>query len=258
MIEKTEEKRKKKERKLEGEKNNKKREITIPGEKIISGKEYLPGEGTERVGEDIVARRFGLADISDRLVKVIPLSGIYMPRVGNIVIGRVTDITFNGWLIDVRAPYISFLSVSEYPKYIKGDLTEYYDIGDMIACKVISVKRRSIELTVKGRGLGKLERGMIIYINSNKVPRVIGRGGSMIKIIKEKTKCEIVVGQNGVVWISGSKVEDELKAKEAIMFVVSRSFIEGLTDKVKEWFENKGQEISKAKGKIKKIEKKEK
>jgi len=226
----------------EAEVKESKREVAIPGEKIVSGKEYLPGEGTRREGDDIIANKFGLVSILDRLVKVIPLSGIYMPRAGNIVIGMVSDVTFNGWLIDIRAPYNAFLSVAEVSRYLKGDLTEYYDIGDMIACKVFAVKHRSIDLTIKSRGLGKLEKGIIIYINSNKVPRVIGREGSMIKIIKDETSCDIVVGQNGVVWISGSKIEDELKAKEAIMFVVNKSYVEGLTEKVKEWFEkNKGE-----------------
>ena len=218
-------------------KPEKTREIAIPGEKIVSGKDYLPGDGTRREGDDIVASRFGLADISDRLVKLIPLSGIYMPRIGNVVIGRVEDITFNGWLMDLKAPYSSFLSVSECPMFVKGDLTEYFDIGDMMACKVTSVKQKGVDLTIKGRGLGKLENGMIVHINSNKVPRVIGREGSMIRMIKLETNCDITVGQNGVVWISGKKVEDELKAKEAVMFVVNRSFIDGLTDKVQEWFE---------------------
>jgi len=221
----------------EHKEEKKRREIAIPGEKIVSGKEYLPGDGARREGDDIMASKFGLADISGRLVKVIPLSGTYLPRVGNVVIGIVTDVTFNGWLMNLKAPYSSFLSLSEVPMFIKGDLKEYYDIGDVLSCKVISVKQKGIDLTIKGRGLGKLGRGMIIQINSNKVPRVIGREGSMIKLIKEETNCNITVGQNGVVWISGDKVENELKAKEAILFVVNKSFIDGLTDKVKDWFD---------------------
>lgn len=223
----------------ENTKNQEKREIAIPGEIIVSGKEYLPGDGTRREGENIVAGRFGLTDISGKLVKIIPLSGIYSPRMGNTIIGRIRDVTFNGWLIEIRSPYTSFLSVSECPRYIKGDLTEYLDIGDMVTCKVTSVKRKGIDLTIKGRGLGKLEEGIIIFINSNKVPRVIGKEGSMIKLIKEKTNCRVVVGQNGIVWISGEKPDDEILAREAIEFVTNKSFISGLTDKVKEWFEEK-------------------
>jgi len=222
------------------EKVEKKREVTIPGEIIVSGRDYLPGDGTRREEDDIVASRYGLVDISGRLVKIIPLSGIYMPRAGNVVIGRVSDVTFNGWIMEVNAPYQSFLPVSEYPRFIKGDLTEFYDIGDMIACKVNSVKRKGIDLTLKGQGLGKLEGGIIIFINSNKVPRVIGREGSMIRLIKQETGCEIVVGQNGIIWIQGNSVEDELKAKNAIMFVVSKSFVDGLTEKVEDWFKKNG------------------
>ena len=228
---------KKIEEKKPEKKEKKKRELVIPGEKIVSGKEYLPGDGTRREGESILANRYGLADISGRLVKVIPLSGTYAPRTGNIIIGRVVDVTFNGWLMDIGSPYSTFLSVSECPRYIKGDLTEEFNFGDMLVCKVSSVKRKGIDLTIKGRGLGKLEKGIIISINSNKVPRVIGREGSMIKLIKEETNCSITVGQNGVVWISGDNIESELKAKEAILFVVNKSYIEGLTDKVKEFFE---------------------
>ena len=229
------------------------REIVIPGEKIADGDDYLAGEGTRKEGKSIIASRFGLADKSDRLIKIIPLSGIYMARRGNTVIGKILDITFNGWIIDIGSPYASFLPVAECPRFInKNDLAEFYDIGDMIVAKVWSVKRKGIDLTIKSRGLGKLEGGMIIKINSNKVPRVIGKAGSMINLIKEATGCDITVGQNGIIWLRGSKVEDELFAEKAIRFVTEKSFIEGLTEKTKEWLEEQKQEEKKEKTKEKK------
>jgi exosome complex component RRP4 len=88
--------------------------------------------------------------------------------------------------------------------------------------------------------LGKIEDGMIIEVNPYKVPRVIGKEGSMIKMIKDETNCNITVGQNGFVWIKGDKIEDELLAKKAILFVTEKSFISGLTDEVIKFFkENK-------------------
>lgn len=219
-------------------KNEDRRKIVIPGETIISGEEYLPGEGTRKEGKDIVAEKYGLADISGRLVRIISLSGSYIPRYGNTVIGRITDITFNGWIVDINSPYLAFLPVSEVPRFIsKENLADFFDIGDSIACKVLNVKRKSIDLSIIGKGLGKLEGGMIMKINSNKVPRVIGKEGSMIKLIKQNTKCEIIVGQNGLIWIKSDNIENELKAKEAILFVVNKSYIEGLTEKVKEFLE---------------------
>ncbi len=75
------------------------RQIIIPGEVIASGNDFLPGEGTEKRGDDIVALRFGLAEEFNKLVKVIPLSGVYNARRGNVVIGKVESINFNGWFI---------------------------------------------------------------------------------------------------------------------------------------------------------------
>lgn len=216
------------------------REIVIPGEVIKTGEDYLPGEGTRKEGSNIISSKFGLKDEQDMLIKVIPLSGTYMPRRGNLVIGKVTDITFNGWLMDINSPYSSFLSLMECPRFFKkDDLGEYFQIGDMIACKIWSVKRKGVDLTIKSRGLGKLEGGIIIQINSNKVPRVIGKEGSMIGLIKEATGCEISVGQNGLVWIQGQKVEDEIFAKEAILFITEKSFVLGLTEKMQKWLEEK-------------------
>ncbi len=222
----------------EAEEREIKREIVIPGEIMASGQDYLPGDWTKREKNDIVALRFGLSDKFGRLVKIIPLSGTYIPRKGNVVIGKVTDISFNGWIMDIDAPYPSFLSAMECSRFVnKNDLSECYDIGDMIVCKVFAVKRKGVDLTARGRNLGKLEDGIVIYVNSNKVPRVIGKEGSMINLIKKETDCDIIVGQNGVIWVKGARVEDELFAKKAILFVTEKSFIEGLTDKVKEWFE---------------------
>ncbi|PIN89863.1 RNA-binding protein [Candidatus Pacearchaeota archaeon CG10_big_fil_rev_8_21_14_0_10_32_14] len=218
--------------------SEKERKVVIPGEVIVKGHDYLPGENTEKRGDSIVALRYGLAEEFRGLVKVIPLSGIYTPRRGNVVLGIVSNLTFNGWVIDVGAPDRAFLPLMEVPRFVnKNDIAEVMDIGDAVAVKIWSVKRRSIDLSIKSRGLGKLEDGMIFKINPNKVPRVIGREGSMVSLIKEETGCNITVGQNGYIWIKGEKVEDEILAKNAIMFITERSFVSGLTDKVKEWFD---------------------
>jgi exosome complex component RRP4 len=179
-----------------------------------------------------------LAEENKKLVKVIPLSGVYQPRRGNVVIGKVENVTFNGWVIDINTAEGAFLSLMEVPRYVnKDDLEEVFMIGDMVVAKIGSINKRGIDLTVKLKGLGRLDKGMIISINPNRVPRVIGKEGSMISLIKEKTKCRITVGQNGLIWINGDKIEDELFAKRAILHVAEKSFMSGLTDEMKDWFE---------------------
>ena len=214
------------------------RKITIPGEILVSGDDYLPGEGTEKKGEDIIATRYGLLEETGKLMKVIPLSGVYSARRGNVVIGKVENITFNGWILDIGTPQTAFLPISETQRYVdKNGLDEVLDIGEMAVAKIDNISKRGVDLTIKMRGLGRIEKGIIIKVNSNKVPRVIGKDGSMVSLIKDETKCNITVGQNGFIWVQGENVEDELRAKEAILFIVENSFVEGLTEEVKKWFE---------------------
>jgi len=214
----------------------KKRIIVIPGEKISDADDYLPGEGTEKRKDGIYSLKYGLAEETNNLVKVIPLSGVYQARRGNVIIGKVEMITFNGWIVDICAAENGFLSLMEVPRYVNKDgLEEVMDIGDMIVAKIWNINKRGIDLSIKSRGLGKIDDGLIIKVNSNKVPRIIGKEGSMIKIIKDETNCNITVGQNGLIWIKGNKIEDELLAKKAIMFVTEKSFISGLTEELTKW-----------------------
>jgi len=213
------------------------RKIVIPGEIIAKGDDYLPGENTQKTSEGIIAIKYGLSEEYNKLVKVIPLSGTYKPRRGNIVIGKVEDLNFNGWRIDIGVPGSTFLSLMEVPRYVNKDgLDEVMDIGDMVVANVWNVNRRGIDLSIKRRGLGKIEEGLIVEVNPNKVPRIIGKEGSMINLIKEQTGCSITVGQNGFVWIKGDKIENELLAKKAVLFITEKSFISGLTDAVEKWF----------------------
>jgi len=216
------------------------RKIVVPGEVIASGGDYLPGEWTEKIGENIVALKYGLAEETNRLVKVIPLSGVYYPRRGNVVIGKVENVTFNGWVMDIGVAENAFLPVTEVPRFVSKDaLDEVLDIGDCAVLKIWGINKRGIDLSIHARGLGRIDEGLIIQINPYKVPRVIGKEGSMIKIIKDETGCEITVGQNGLIWIQGDKIEKELFAKEAILFVTEKSFINGLTEELKKWFDSR-------------------
>jgi len=214
------------------DKKKKERTLVVPGEVIASGDDYLPGDFTRKEREDIIASRYGLAETSGRVVKIIPVSGVFEPRRGNTVIGRVVDINFSGWSVEIGGPYGSFLPLAECPRFInRNNIEEFANIGDVLSAKIWSVKKGSVDLTLKSRGLGKLEGGRLIQINPHKVPRVIGKEGSMINLIKDSTKTEINVGQNGFIWLKGD-FDGEKKAEEAIKLVCQESASDGLTEKI--------------------------
>ena len=50
------------------------RKLVIPGETIVSGDDYLPGDFTRKEGKDVIANRYGLAEIG-KVIKIIPVSG---------------------------------------------------------------------------------------------------------------------------------------------------------------------------------------
>ena len=219
----------------------KNKDIAVPGEILAEGMDNLPGEGTYRDGEKIVAGRLGLVMVDGRAIKLIPLSGRYIPKTHDTIIGNVEDITFSGWRIDTNSAYSAMLSMKDATSdYIArgADLTKYYDLGDYVVCEVVNVtSQKLIDVSMKGPGLKKLDGGRVIKVNPNKVPRIIGKQGSMVSMIKDATGCRIVVGQNGLVWIDGDP-KGELTVVKTIQKIEEESHTTGLTDRIKEFLEN--------------------
>ncbi|MFH2021513.1 MAG: exosome complex RNA-binding protein Rrp4 [archaeon] len=223
------------------------KDIVVPGEVLASGMGYLPSQGTYRLGDNILASRLGVARLDGKVIKILPLSGKYLPRKGDVIIGKVVDINFSGWSVETNSAYAAMLSMKDATgDFIRrgADLTRYFDIEDYIVTKIYNVTSQNlIDLTMKGPGLKKLEGGRIINVNPSKVPRIIGKQGSMVSMVKRATNCNIIVGQNGVVWIKGLNPVDELLTVETIGKIEEESHISGLTDRIKEFLESKGKTV---------------
>lgn len=220
----------------------KEKEIVVPGETLAVGMDNLPGLGTYREGENIIASRLGLVQLDGRTIKLIPLSGRYIPKRNDVIICKVIDVGFSGWRLDTNSPYSAMMSLKDATsEYIPrgADLTQYYDLGDFIVGEITNVtSQKLVDVTMKGPGLRKLKGGRIIEVASNKVPRIIGKAGSMVSMIKNATGCNITVGQNGLAWIQGTP-EMEFLAIQTIRKIENESHLSGLTDKIKEYLEKK-------------------
>jgi len=219
----------------------KERDIVVPGDVLATGMDFLPAGGAYREKESIIASQVGMVNISGRLVKVVALNGKYIPQRGETVIGQISDMGMKNWFVD-----IGYLNEAVIPlrdastDYITrdADLTQYYNYGDYVVAGITRVtKSKQIDLTMKGLGFRKLTGGRIIRVNSAKIPRIIGKEGSMIGMIKQMTECRIIVGQNGFVWISSFDVEKERIAVEAIKMIEKNAHIQGLTEEIKSFLE---------------------
>jgi exosome complex component RRP4 len=216
------------------------REIVAPGDLLAHGKN-MSGPGTYSDNGVVYASQLGVRGFHDGKVTVLPLGGKYMPLAGDEVIGRVQDVNNNFWLVDINAPYPAPLHVDESPWQVAiGESGRYLAQGDMVLVRVQSVDViKRARLTMKdGRSLRKLLGGMVMEVSPSKVPRVIGKGGSMISMIKEMTGCIVIMGQNGRVWIEGEP-DRMVIAAEAIALIDKNAQQSGLTDTVEAFLTEK-------------------
>jgi len=218
------------------------RQLVTPGELLAEG-DFFEGDNTFRDGNKIFAARIGLVSTRGKRVFVVALKGCYMPKPGDLVVGKVIDVELSGWNVDINAPYNAMLFVSEAldkpfnPR--EDELTKYFTVGDVVLARVIAHDRtRDPILTIKAPGLGKISHGHIVTITPTKIPRLIGRKGSMVNLLKRETGCSIIVGQNGRIIVSGRRAEDENLAISAIRMIDREAHTQGLTDRVAKFLKN--------------------
>lgn len=218
----------------------KNKEIAVPGEVLAEGMGFVPSKGIRREKDKLIAEQVGMISIEGKVIKLIPLRGVYIPKVGDKVIAKVIDVLMTGWRLDIRGPYSAVLSMKDATSdFIQrgADLTQYFALGDYVLTKITNVtSQKLVDVSMKGPGLRKLRGGRILKVNSHKVPRVIGKEGSMVVMLKQATGCNILVGQNGWIWIDGEP-KQEVLAEKAIMKIESEAHLSGLTDRIKDFLE---------------------
>ena len=227
-----------------------KRQLVVPGDLVAEG-DYIAGDNTYKEKDKIYASRVGIVEYETKRIDVVALKSFYIPRMEDIVIGTITEVGFSGWMVDINSPYPALLRASDVLsrpfKPQKDDLPQVLDAGDLVVAKIVSYDRtHDPQLTVAEPGLGKITRGQILKVTPTKVPRIIGRKGSMISMIKQETGCNIILGVNGVVLITGKTLEDEQLATMAILKIEAESHTTGLTDRITQMLK---QEKSKRGGK---------
>jgi len=208
--------------------------VVVPGD-FISDEVNRAGEGTYVDDGKVYAMNYGIVHDKGE-IKVVALSGKYVPTNGDIVIGKIVEISFPYWIVDIASPYEARLHNSEFGRGTErkiefGDMSNYLDLSDLIVAKVLNVDAlMRVDLTLRDEfKIG--DRGRLIEISHTKVPRVIGRSGSMIKLLKEKCNCFIFIAKNGRIWIKGREADMNL-ALEVVLMITNEAHTSGLTDRV--------------------------
>lgn len=191
--------------------------IVLPGEVVAGQPMAIPGcyvSGGKSVASVISLMRDG---------KFIPLKGTYLPTPDDYVVGIVVEERFSGYSVELHSPYLGNLSSRE---------TRYqFKAGDLISAKIAEVSEVNEAILMDERPLGV---GSIIEVDYVKVPRIIGRNGSMLEMIRQYTGTDVFVGKNGRIFVRGG---DALLAGRAILKIDVEAHVPGLTDRIKQFLE---------------------
>lgn len=214
-----------------------KRRYVIPGDKIVEGN-FRPLMNVIKAGNALIATRIGIAETGRDGVKVIPLSGVYIPRVNDLVIGKIVDHSSLSWEVDVNSCFSAHLPAQDVFgrdfSPARDDMTKHFAVGDMITARIMAFDRtRDPMLTVQDRDLGKIARGEALKISATRVPRLIGKRGSMIQTIEQATQTRVLIGQNGIVVVTGRTPEGIKLAVRAIKMVEEEAHTANLTQRIK-------------------------
>ena len=223
-----------------------KRKYVIPGDVVTTGP-FRPEQNVVLEGEKIISTAVGISEIYEDSVRVISLTGKYIPKIDDLVIGKVNSHTSLSWELDINSCYVGFLPAQDV---FGRDFSTHADelstklrTGDLVAARIANFDRtRDPLVTISDRDLGTIDSGVLVEISPSKVPRLIGKRGSMIQMIEMATNAAVTIGQNGWVVVSCETPEGLLKAKKAIEMVDQKAHVANLTDQIKEMLEIKDDE----------------
>ena len=197
-----------------------KKRFVLPGDVLTTAPLRLE-RNVVLEGKKIISTTIGLSSVFNDSVKVIPLTGIYIPRIDDLVIGIIKTISGNSWFADINSCYQGMLLGQDvfgrgsYPT--KSEMEERLTKGDIIFAKIAnSDRQREPLISIADQSLGKIDSGELVKISPTKIPRLIGKHGSMIQTIEGSTNSTITVGQNGLVLL---KCDNSAGLKKAIASV---------------------------------------
>ena len=220
-------------------------QFVLPGDVIVTGN-YRPEQNVILEGDRLMSTAIGFSEIKDDLVTVTPLTGLYTPKTDDLVVGKIVSHSAMSWEVNINSCYAGMLPATDvfgrdFSSH-SDDLSAKLSNGDLIVARIVNAdKTRDPLLTISGRELGKIDSGELVEFSPSKVPRLIGKRGSMIQMIEGATGAQIIIGQNGMLVVSCDDPNGLLKAIKAIELVEEKAHVANLTDQVNEMLELKSE-----------------
>jgi exosome complex component RRP4 len=187
--------------------------VVTPGQVISTDTgAFLRGHGTYLSNHQLIASVAGVVEKVNQLISVRPLVSRYIGEVGDIIVGRITEVGNKRWKVDVNGQQDASLMLSAvnlpggaqrrrtYEDQLQ--MRTFFIENDLISAEIQEVRYDgTLSLHTRSLKYGKLENGQFIQVSPSLVKRMKQH---MISLDNGKLGIDLILGNNGYIWISRS------------------------------------------------------
>jgi exosome complex RNA-binding protein Rrp4 len=183
--------------------------VYLPGEELPVQEGFLRGHGTvysTKTG-GLTASVVGRVERVNKLITVKPLKARYTGSVGDVVVGRITEVGNKRWKLDINARVEATLLLGAinlpggaqrrrtYEDVLQ--MRELFAENDVVSCEVSSFYRDG-GMAVQTRSLkyGKLENGLLCIVPPSLIKRL------KTHFVTLNCGVHLVIGHNGYIWLT--------------------------------------------------------
>jgi exosome complex component RRP4 len=203
---------------------HKKKRIVVPGDLLTDERKKI-GQHVFVENGKVYSDVLGINYPDSSVAYVVPLHGNYIPQRDDLVVGIVSKETVKGYMVDINSIYESYIPEDAARDRLKR--------GSIVSAKIGDVDELNEADLFDVR---VFYGGEIVSVSPTKIPRVIGKNGSMLNVLKSGTGCSLLAGRNGWVWV---KDGDAALLKEALSLIEREAHLDNLTIKVEEFLKSK-------------------
>jgi len=193
--------------------------LTCPGEPITSSQAFMRGHGTYIDQDQVISSVAGTIERVNKLVTVRAIRTRYNPEVGDLVVGRITEVQPRRWKVDAnsRQDAILMLSSVNLPGGVQRRKLEsdelqmrlFFEEGDLLVAEVQAFfSDGAMSLHTRSLRYGKLRNGQLVTVP----PILVRRLKSHFVVLP--CGVDLILGLNGYVWVSKHIKESQQEGEE--------------------------------------------
>lgn len=195
------------------------RMLTCPGESLTSARTYMRGHGTYIENEMVVASVAGTVERVNRLITVRAIRARYNAEVGDLVVGRITEVQPRRWKVDANSRQDACLMLSSVNlpggvqrRKLESDelqMRGFFEEGDLLVAEVQAFfSDGAMSLHTRSLRYGKLRNGQIVTVPPILVQRLKSH------FLALPCGVDLILGLNGYIWVSKHVKEQDQEGEE--------------------------------------------